>query len=131
MSQRLDLKGKRFGRLIVLAFAGVDRSQSTLWECECSCGNVSVVRGIRLTSGRLTACPECTQKALVGHRKAFSRSLGPLRPLVSSHQPKTAPVEELKEIRKLFDATVQDEKPEPTEAELQYWRSRMKKVRKP
>lgn len=50
-----DLTGQRFGRLIVLAFAGRQHRQ-LYWLCRCDCGNEkAVVRG-SLTSGRSRSC---------------------------------------------------------------------------
>lgn len=37
--KRLDLVGQRFGRLLVLEFAGIS-NHSTLWKCRCDCGTV-------------------------------------------------------------------------------------------
>lgn len=34
-----DLKGQRFGRLVVLESAGVNRVGHMRWKCECDCGN--------------------------------------------------------------------------------------------
>jgi hypothetical protein len=56
MSARLELTGKRFGRLTVLAFARLDQHGSTYWRCLCDCGNESVVRGGDLRSGDIRSC---------------------------------------------------------------------------
>lgn len=46
---RLDLKGKRFGELEVLEFAGKDQKGASLWRCLCHrCGQESVIVGHRL-----------------------------------------------------------------------------------
>ena len=39
----VDLKGKRFGKLLVIKLAGSSRSGSKLWECKCDCGNEKMV----------------------------------------------------------------------------------------
>lgn len=44
---KLDLKGKRFGRLTALREIG-RRNKYILWECQCDCGNISYVRSSAL-----------------------------------------------------------------------------------
>ena len=54
---RLNLMGKKFGRLTVVEFVSItiDRQQS-LWRCVCDCGNEKIVRGHCLKSGRVKSC---------------------------------------------------------------------------
>ena len=57
--KRLDLIGRKFGRLTVVAFAGVDGSGKqahSTWMCECEDGNRLVVAGGNLTAGYTTSC---------------------------------------------------------------------------
>lgn len=54
-NKRLQLKGKRFGKLRVLDLSHV-RQNGTYWKCACDCGNESVVYGSMLTQGRTTSC---------------------------------------------------------------------------
>ena len=51
-----DLTGKRFGRLVVIAF--VDRTEKSSWRysCQCDCGATLVVIGYLLTSGNTRSC---------------------------------------------------------------------------
>ena len=35
----LDLRGKRFERLVVVSFAGRGKRNGIIWNCECDCGN--------------------------------------------------------------------------------------------
>ncbi len=65
-----DLTGKRFGRLVVLRFAGhrvypakdrLNGHRHAYWSCMCDCGNPTVVRGRDLTQGNTTSC-SCYQK---------------------------------------------------------------------
>lgn len=51
-----DLTGQRFSKLKVLKFAGKSKHNQSLWECECDCGNVSVILGHSLTTGNTTKC---------------------------------------------------------------------------
>lgn len=47
-SQMIDLTGQRFGRLVVVGYYGKSPSGSALWNCQCDCGNMTVVTGNNL-----------------------------------------------------------------------------------
>lgn len=49
-----DLKGKRFGRLLVLKLAYVKRS--AFWLCECKCGKKIVKQGSQLVELNVRSC---------------------------------------------------------------------------
>lgn len=58
-----DLTGKVYGTLTVLSLYEVKqykslRNQQTkaYWSCECECGEMKIVRGEHLTSGRTVSC---------------------------------------------------------------------------
>lgn len=52
-----SLVGKTFGRLTVIKDSGERATNgSILWECKCSCGKTSLVRGSELTGGRTKSC---------------------------------------------------------------------------
>ncbi len=51
-----DRTGKRYGKLIVLSFAGVSSYRNALWKVQCDCGKVRIVLGGHLHSGRTTSC---------------------------------------------------------------------------
>jgi hypothetical protein len=53
---RIDLKGQKFGRLLVLGFVGLGRRRVTRWLCECDCKELCVVRYNNLTSGGTASC---------------------------------------------------------------------------
>src|SRR5580704_9962799 len=55
--RRLNLSGKKFGRLRVLRFLGV-RRQHGFWTCRCECGNKKNVEadGANLVAGRKRSC---------------------------------------------------------------------------
>lgn len=48
---RLDLYGKKFGKLTVLDFIGNSR-----WRCACDCGGESIVMTANLNRGNTTSC---------------------------------------------------------------------------
>lgn len=52
----IDLTGKKFGRLIVLAFTSMNKHRQALWSCKCVCGAISEVRGYMLKQGRVRSC---------------------------------------------------------------------------
>lgn len=51
MSKRLDLSGKKRGRLTFLKFSHI-KNQATYWECICDCGQQCIIRG----SGKTKSC---------------------------------------------------------------------------
>ena len=56
MGKKIDLVGKRFGRLIVLADVGKDKCANRVWRCKCDCGNLVNVPGNKLRTGRTKSC---------------------------------------------------------------------------
>ena len=48
---RLELSGKRFGKLVV-----VERASGCNWLCKCDCGNQTIARSDLLQSGRKKSC---------------------------------------------------------------------------
>lgn len=57
-ARRSDLVGKIYGRLKVIAFAGMDKRSNSLWKCICSCKDkteVTVV-GFDLNNGHTQSC---------------------------------------------------------------------------
>ena len=51
---RSDLKGKKFGSLLVVEFSHVKRH--TYWVCRCDCGKEKIIRGSKVTSGEIKSC---------------------------------------------------------------------------
>lgn len=51
-----DLKGQRFGRLIVKEFAGLNKHRKATWDCLCDCGKKVIVVGTSLINGSTTSC---------------------------------------------------------------------------
>ena len=51
-----NLKNKRFGMLTVLELAPKTKNRSTLWLCQCDCGNKTVARNKNLLEGITTDC---------------------------------------------------------------------------
>lgn len=55
-SNRDDLTGKRFGRLLVLGFDGRTNSGNAIWRVRCDCGVEFDARGTNLKSGNTRSC---------------------------------------------------------------------------
>jgi hypothetical protein len=51
-----DLSNKKFGRLTVIKFLGLDNYNQAQWMCECDCGNERQVKTSKLTSGVIISC---------------------------------------------------------------------------
>ncbi len=60
---RNALEGKRFGRLVVLSYAGRDKGNNAKWLCKCDCGNEKVILGVHLQNGTTRSCT-CLRKEL-------------------------------------------------------------------
>lgn len=73
MSNRIDLTGRRFGRIVVESFAGKDKYNNALWKCKCDCGNNCVVNGRSLRNGDTRSCGCLHSNNLVGEK--FGRLL--------------------------------------------------------
>lgn len=51
-----DIRGRTFGRLTPLRYAGRHKNRGALWECRCACGAVHVVRSSSLVAGEIRSC---------------------------------------------------------------------------
>ena len=56
MPPKIDLRGKRFGRLLVLEDTGRRGYHSILWRCRCDCGKITDVPSYDLLHGRVISC---------------------------------------------------------------------------
>ncbi len=54
-SRIIDLTGQQFGELTVIKESNKE-GKNLLWECQCSCGNTSFVRGMDLRHSRIKSC---------------------------------------------------------------------------
>jgi hypothetical protein len=64
VSKFIDLIGQRYGKLIVKNRADSSRSGQSRWNCKCDCGNIKVILGDSLRSGKTKSCG-CLQKESV------------------------------------------------------------------
>jgi len=61
MNRFIDLRGQRFGRLLVLLYVGNTMLRSAKWLCKCDCGNEKIINGYSLRNGDTKSCG-CLQK---------------------------------------------------------------------
>jgi hypothetical protein len=64
---RVDLIGKRFGRLSVVSAEGCNKRGAMLWKCKCDCGNESHVTTTMLNRGKTKSCG-CLNRELASER---------------------------------------------------------------
>ncbi len=56
MNLKVDLTGRKFGRLTVISFAGQARNYKSKWFCICECDGAKIVAGHNLKSGNTSSC---------------------------------------------------------------------------
>lgn len=56
MTKMVDLTSKRFGRLVALEVAGVNKSKNKVWRCACDCGAITIASSSNLIRGVTTSC---------------------------------------------------------------------------
>jgi len=65
---RLDLRGKRFGRLTVVGNGYPSEDKNILWDCRCDCGTTITVKATYLKSGHTRSCG-CLSRDTVRERR--------------------------------------------------------------
>ena len=74
MSKRIDLTGKRFGKLIVRGFSHTGKYGKAWWVCDCDCGIKDlIVLGESLKQGRTTSCGCYRKEYMTTHGKTNTR----------------------------------------------------------
>lgn len=68
MDAKWDITGQRFGRLLVIGYAGKDSRRNTKWLCRCDCGCEKVLLRLTLVSGATRSCT-CLQKEMFGQHR--------------------------------------------------------------
>jgi hypothetical protein len=76
-NQRIDEIGHKYGKLTVLKHHGGGKHTSSLWLCQCECGNTIVVSGIKLRAGGKKSCG--CQHPLPKGKAAFNALVGRFR----------------------------------------------------
>ena len=77
MGKKLDLTGKKFGRLTVLRENGRTNANKVKWECQCDCGNISTHVGSRMKNGDIQSCGcmqlEAIKTCNITHGMSYTR----------------------------------------------------------
>jgi hypothetical protein len=63
MSERINMKDMRFGNLKVMEPTGKNNCGQMKWLCKCDCGEIKVVNGCDLRSGKTSHCG-CKRKSI-------------------------------------------------------------------
>lgn len=56
MGQIINLVGKRFGKLVVISWAGLDKTSRSIWNCRCDCGQFAITCASSMKAGHKTSC---------------------------------------------------------------------------
>jgi len=56
MATRIDLTGKKYGKLLVTGFSHLNNTKHAYWHVICDCGTVKTVRSQHLKGGMVKAC---------------------------------------------------------------------------
>lgn len=73
---RIDMAiGAKYGSLVIIASAGLDKKKNTIWQCACDCGQTRVARGSELRRGVTTSCGclRSKRQALAITKHGYSR----------------------------------------------------------
>lgn len=72
-SRKFIAKGRRFGKLKVLDYAGDNKFGKPLYKCKCDCGNSHVAKGACLNSGKTRSCGCGQLEAVTTHGLSYTR----------------------------------------------------------
>lgn len=56
MPERIDMTGKKYGKVTVVSYVGISEDRRALWKCECECGVTFITRGKDLRQGKVNSC---------------------------------------------------------------------------
>lgn len=59
LGNKVDLKNKKFGKLLAIEHNGRNKYGKVLWRCLCDCGNYYTVNSGALLTGNTTSCGKC------------------------------------------------------------------------
>lgn len=60
--QRISEVGKRYGKLLVTAYAETDNNGCARFHCRCDCGETCTRAGSALRGGKSTKCDACISR---------------------------------------------------------------------
>lgn len=56
MGKIKDMTNRRFGKLVVEKYNGLDKDNNATWLCRCDCGNIKVINGKLLRNKHTVSC---------------------------------------------------------------------------
>lgn len=56
MRKIIDETGNRYGKIVVVSYAGQNKHKQRLWHCKCDCGKSKIILGNCLRSGQSKSC---------------------------------------------------------------------------
>lgn len=59
IGKREDLSGKKFNKLTVVEWMGINEHRSSVWKCTCDCGREVITTGTALKRNRPKSCGKC------------------------------------------------------------------------
>lgn len=73
MKIKIDMTGKKFGKLTAIERAPNGKHNEVMWKCKCDCGKYHVVEGYKLRIGHTTSCG-CAKKGINStHKMSHTR----------------------------------------------------------
>jgi len=73
-----NLKGNRYGRLLVVAFNGIGKTREAVWLCHCDCGAIRLIPGSRLRKGHSTSCGCFARENMGNIKRTHGKSRKPV-----------------------------------------------------
>lgn len=64
MSKRINIVGKKFGKLTVVKYI-YTKNGYAYWKCKCDCGNEKIVAGFNLKRGNVKSCGCLRRKVMI------------------------------------------------------------------
>lgn len=74
---KINLGGKKFGRLLVISEAGRNHDSRVLWNCLCDCGKTKIVLSSHLLRGAIRSC-NCLRDETVRRARTHGYSRTPI-----------------------------------------------------
>lgn len=75
MSKRIDLYGKRFGRLTVIERGKNSNNGHACWICQCDCGKEVIVNSSDLRSGKQISCGCYNRERFIKEQRQIKHGL--------------------------------------------------------
>lgn len=74
----INILNKKFNKLTVLSFAHYDKYKQACWVCKCECGNIKIIIGKQLRTGRTKSCGCLRREKFIAMVKTHGMSKHPL-----------------------------------------------------